>query len=263
MDFLFGTDPKAVNKSALSPFQEEMDPVLAALFSQPGFGSSFGSLPSYGGPTSAPLSPTQTAGVQGANQLLTGGSPGGDLASTTAPNALAGVLNAGPQDLTNYFNKAIAGPLDTNFANTTLPTLISQAGRSAGGIYSQDNTNNIGRATDSLEMAKGSALATASTNALQQQQQNKIAAAQAVPNLTSNPIQMALQAGGVEAQPQMEQLQNMMQLYGIDMQALLQQLGTAAGFGTAQTENTVALPGQQGVIQSMLNAFAGAAGKAA
>lgn len=259
LDSLFGSAPKVSNQSSLSPQQQAIMAALQGWFT--GAGAPGSGPPAYTGMTYAPLSPIQNTALGGAADFLQTLSAGpNSRVNTNASTALNQVLGAGPQDLTNYFNASIAAPLDKNFADSVLPAIIGQAGRSAGGAYSQDVFDNIGKATDSLEQSKASALASATTSALQSQQQNKLAGSQIAGGVSAGgmtPILAALQAGAVQQQPAQQQFSTDQNLYAQLLQYMLANTSQAEQFGTAGTMNQVVQPGQTGFIPGMASGLAG------
>jgi hypothetical protein len=257
---------------SLDPMQQSAETnILSALsaggWSQNGYQSPF---PAYTGEVAAPVAPLQnmsldalTAALGGAQSAGTGTGQG----QSTAINTLQSVENQTAPDLTSYYNTNVLQPLQHTFEQTTLPNIVSALGGNQGGPQSTAAQGAVGDAANNFMNTLAS---TQAQIALQQQQattNNRIGAASAATAVNQAPIQTLmsiLQAGGVPQQIQQTgdtaQAQNYyqgQQGYQTGLSDLLNLLSQK----TTNANDVVVDPGSQGLLSSVISAFAGGAGK--
>lgn len=198
-NMLTGTSPQANvgQYGLLSPEQQKaLDQLLAQLT-----GGASPLTQQYGGQLTAPQNLAQMASLtalENASQAMVPGAPGSP--TDTSASALKDVIQAGPQDLTDYFQKSIAAPLMQQFTQQVMP---ATEGRFAGqGVYGSDFMKQQGIDVGNLGTAMSSALSDAVTKSLQAQQANKIQAALGLSNVGATGINdiLGIQAGAGTAQ---------------------------------------------------------------
>lgn len=246
---LVGTAPTLNTFQNLNPQQQAS---LQALLGQMGTGQA----PAYGGQLSAPTNALQGTSLAAMEQAALGaatptaGGYGMGGTSGASAAALTDVMNQQPQDLTSYFQSTIVDPAMQAYQQQVLPQLQRQFSGISG--FGSDKQTAEGIAAGNLATGIASAMGTASQNALQQQQANKIAAAQGLSGVGATDINnlLNLQAGGGAAQAvaqqpltaqynayqaqQAQQSQNINQLLqalGIQTQTPVVQAGSPGLFG--------------------------------
>lgn len=239
------------NQSTLDPRQNLLfDQLTTAL--QQGPGNIF---PQYQGQVTTPLSNLQNvslAGLEGAVPGASGAAAGGGALQSQGQNTLASILGSQPTDLTSYFKTNVFDPLNQTFQGTTLPSIMSALGGSAGGPQSTASAKAVTDATNQFEQTLAS---TQGNLALQQGQlntQNKLTAAGQVPGMAASPITSLLSLLSAGAVPTQQQQSNQQQLLNLFNQNQNQtQTGIVdllnAIFGKTTTpNNTVVTPGFSG-----------------
>ena len=181
MSFLFGSPPSVSSTTVptINPTQTGAQQFLYNNFATgaPPAGASYSPGAAYAPQTfAAPLSPLQTSSVAGLQSLsdAAGVSPqqaqtgvntldtlnaafgyqAPQVATPTATGTGAPVnaqqITAPTIDATNAFNQGVVQPLTQNFEQQIIPTVLGNAGRSAGGAYSSDTQLAEGFATQNL-----------------------------------------------------------------------------------------------------------------
>lgn len=269
--FLFGKSPKAIQepgRSTISPTQQGVQGNLAGyLNALLGTSQSPNPTAAYPGQLTAQLTPQQTSIID----QIVGQTGGGTPASTTqnaSMQALQSIFGSTPADTTNYFNQAIAAPLENTFSTQTLPAIKAAFAQSAGGNYSTASGTAAGMAANSLNQNLASQGASVALQSLFQNQQNKLNAASLTPNVTASPINNlvgALNAATLPQQTAQSTLSNQYSQYQNQVTQLFNLLGlgtTFSGTPTVSGPQTVGLPGTTGLIQSLIGAL-GSTGAAA
>ena len=281
--YLFGKSPKVVQEPPPAPqpaitgsqsaVQNSLASVLAPLLATSVSGGLFPGA-SYTGQNAGTQFAAPVTGQQ--NSLINaivGAAGGGAPAQTSdaALQTLQGLFQGQPMDWTQAFN-SIAQPLQQQFSSQTIPAIMAAAATSAGGKMQGGNTginHAIDQATQNLTSAESNAASQLAYQSNQASVHNVLAALGLAPQLTSSPItnlSSALSAATIPQATQQTQLQGQQQAFQQQMQNFLSLLGVGSGFGTATDVafpqgNTVVNPGQEGLVNQLLVAVAGNAGK--
>lgn len=282
--YLFGKSPKVVAEPPPAPqpaitgaqqgVQNSLASILGPLISSsvtPG-----GLFPgtSYSGQNAGTQFAAPVTGQQ--NDLISAivnAAAGGQSAQTSgaAQTTLQGLFNQKPMDWTQAFN-SIAQPLQQQFSSQTIPAIMAAAATSAGGKMQGGNTginHAIDQATQNLTSSESNAASQLAYQSNQASVQNILSALGLAPSLTASPINnlgSALGAATLPQTTQQTQLSGQEQAFQQQMQNFLSLLGVGSGFGTATDVafpkgDTVVNPGQEGLVNQLLVAVAGNAGK--
>jgi hypothetical protein len=182
----------------------------------------------------------------------------------TAGKALTDVANATPQDLTTYYQKSIVDPATQAFQQNIMPELTRRFSGNAG--YGSDRILQEGIAAGNATTSISKAMADASLTSLQEQQRNKIVAAQGLTALQSGRLNdlLGLQTGGANqrAQDQMPLSAAYTEFQRQEEQKKQRIADLLAALGQRANENiTTVLPGSTGIIQGAANGLGQALGK--
>jgi hypothetical protein len=206
----FSSKPSASGFSSgqtqtLDPAQSQMESFLLQALSK----SPSQVFPTYQGDVTTPLSGLQNTslaaleqGVPGAQGALAGS---GKLQGQ-GQTALGGILTGGPQDLQKYYETNVFAPLNRTFQQTTLPSIASALGGSAGGPQSTAAAKAYSDAGTNFMQQLAATQGQLAFDTGQADIRNKISAAQQVPGMAASPLQSLLSfltAGGVPTQQDM------------------------------------------------------------
>lgn len=255
-DLFFGTPSKAETTSA-STMTAEQDKKLKELLAQLNVTGSPASAPYTGDLTAAPNA-AQGASLaaleQAAMNAITPGGP-----NDVATRGLTEVINAKPQDITDYIQSTVVDPTMQNFIQQILPAISGRFSGMSG--FGSDRILQEGIAAGNVATGIASARGTAAQTALQEQQKNKIAAALGLPSTQSSLIDniLKIQSGGAAGQAVAQQpltnayleFQRQQQAQQANLDTILQSLGLRA------KENiTTVTPGTSGLVQGLAGGFA-------
>ena len=249
--FFTGTKPDMNIFQNLDPQQQQLLNQLISQISKPVEG--------YTGALTAPINPLQQSSLAAMEQAaMNAASPTSGTATST--DALKGILNAQPQDLTSYFKQAFVDPAMQTFNQDIMPALEGKFKGLAG--YGSDFATAAGRAASDTMTGIGASEADAIQKALQAQTQNKIGAATALSGVTGADTTnlLNLQAGGGVAQATEQApllaAYNEFQRKQAAGQANIQDILKALG---VQTQTPVVVPGTAGFLQGAAGGVGAAA----
>lgn len=184
-------------------------------------------------------------------------------------NALSTAQN--PNTAASYFQNAVYTPLEQTFTQQTLPDIVSALGGNQGGPQSTAASNAVSQAANNFTNTLAS---TQSQVGLQEQGQIP-GIANALSGQAFLPMQAetagltnagsALTAGGVPQAINQAALTNQQGYYQTEFgntQSIINDLLGIVGQTTTTPQDVVVNPGSQGLLSSVISAFAGGAGKA-
>lgn len=185
-------------------------------------------------------------------------------AGPAAASSLEGVLNSQPQDLTSYFQTNVFDPLNKTFQQQTLPGIASFFGGSLGGPQSTAAADAVGQATGNFEDTLASTQGNLALAEANQNQTNKLNAAEALPGVANEPLQQLmalLGAGGVTPGLQQQNVGNQLTGFQDVAQQTQSILSDLVNFLATQTQTAANQPvvqgGQSGILTGILTALAG------
>lgn len=267
---LFGSSPSVTTTppqtyNTIQPSQlsvlNQLGPYLAQVLSSGQFNPPQG--PSYGGQLAPGPSADQSSLIA---QILSQVQGGGQVAGTGSASldALNKLYNTTPTDFTNYYQTAVAGPLERNFQQRTLPSITSALARSSGGAYGSDASKNVDFATQDLLTQEGIDLSTLAYNSVNQANQTVLGALGQTPGLTGSVLSNL--GSGLSAATLPTSYQSALDT--ASYQAFLNQIGQGQGslsnmlsyIGMPNIQaggQSVVNPGQTGLIPSLLASLGG------
>ena len=266
LDSIFGSDPSVqqTTSSNLTPTQSDALTQFLDSYRTSGMAGSAGTpAKGYSGPFAAPLSNLETMSLSALENLSTQMSQA--PLYQQSQQALGDVMSQGPQDISDYFTKAVENPMLKDFQTRILPSL--QGTFAGNNAFGSDKTKATALMTQQLTDSLSSSRASTAFTALQNQQQNKIAAASATPGVMAAPVnnQIAmLNAGQIPQQVAQQQVTgqytdflNTRQAQQTQIQQMLGALGIPA-----VNNQTVVQPGQSGSIGGIISGLGSVAAMA-
>lgn len=272
LDFIFGSAPEA--NSVAAPFSSRLDSrqkeLQGTLFEFLNRNPST-ILPTYDKPITAGLTPLQISSLSGlenlASQINSGKLPGQGI-QNTAQNTINSLLTAKPQDTSDYFKTNVFDPLNREFTQNTLPTVLSALGQSVGGVHSTAADQAISRVTNDFASTLARAQSDIARNELARVDANRIpaiaAATQLGNDMNKTPLDLLLGVlSGAQIGQQTEDAALRAQ-YGEfargqqNTQAIIDQMLRFIADPTQQRDPVAVTPGSTGLLGNILGTEFGA-----
>lgn len=258
---IFGSSPSVTSympslESGLNASQTTAEQELMAAL-QGSNGTAQSALQANTAQTSAPLNSAQTASLAGLENFASGNNSS-SAGQQNAISTLNGVMNSTPQDLTGYYNTNVLNPLKQTFNQTTMPSIVSALGGSAGGAQSTAAQNSVAQAANNFSNTLAQTQGTLAYDTGQANITNKLAAANNMPTVSQSPIQSLLSTlqGGTNAQTAQQSADNATAA-GVNQtnnntQTMLADILNLLGQNQQIQSQPVVLGGQNGLLSSLL-----------
>lgn len=249
-----GSVSNQTSKDPLQLTQEtySTDVLGKALQSTPG-SYLVGSYPGQLGVSLSPLQQAMLASLMGAGQGSAAPAAQAGGAQTAALDTLTNVAGSSPNDFQPYFKSNVEQPATQTFNETTLPGIVSALGGNLGGPRSTAAVQGVAKAGQDFNNTLMASRDNLALQALQQNQANKLQAAQMTPAVAASPLTTlleTLQAGAVPTTLAQSNQAAQYTDYSNQIANMLKVLGLSAGQQGINTTNTI-------VQQPNSNAFAG------
>ena len=261
-DALFGSSPE-VNTQTLPTMSPEQLKALNDLIAMLTGGEN-PLTQGYGGQLTAEQNAAQRASLTALEQAALKAASGEGYTKQAA-TSLQDILKERPEDLTQYYQQAIAAPMEAEFTGSILPELTRRFAGQSG--FSSDRIAAEGKAAEGLTREMNRALSEAVLSGQRDLKGRQLSAAGALAGIPGMELQniLGIQAGGAAAREQ-EQIPLTAQYAEFQRRLAGQQMSIEdilRALGLQTKENIVSVtPGSSGILPSFLGGVGQGAGQA-